>query len=117
MSYGEPLSVIGGADAEQRFERVVRREREAGGVDEELAGNIEEDEEEVERAETENDVCLRDVGLLFEVAQGRVSGQLCFPSARAARWCAPIGVQSRTLIELGEVVLGPGMDGQRYRDA
>jgi len=63
-TYGEPLAVIRLAAAEQCLERVVRRDREAGCVDQELAGDVEEDKEEVERGEAEDDVDFRDAGLV-----------------------------------------------------
>lgn len=46
-SYGQPLRIIGLAGAEQSFQAVIRGQGEAGGVDEEFAGDVEEDEEEV----------------------------------------------------------------------
>lgn len=44
---GQPLRIIGLAGAEQSFQAVIRGQGEAGGVDEEFAGDVEEDEEEV----------------------------------------------------------------------
>lgn len=75
-TYGQPLSVIARLGGEESLERVVGRNNETSGVDEELSGNVEEDEEEVEGAETENDVDLGDVGLLLKLLQLRVLGQL-----------------------------------------
>ena len=45
------LSVIDLARAEQRSERIIAGNHEAGNVDEELAGDVEKDEEEVEGSE------------------------------------------------------------------
>lgn len=46
-TYGQPLSVINLACAEQSLERVVTGNDESGNVDEEFSSNVEEDEEEV----------------------------------------------------------------------
>ena len=58
------------------MERVVGRECEASCVHEKLAADVEEDEEEVERAETEDDIDLGYGGLLLEVLERWVLGQL-----------------------------------------
>lgn len=71
-TYSKPLRIIRLPGREQRMERVVRREREASGVDEELAGDVEEDEEEVEGAEAEDDVDLGHARLLLEILQSWV---------------------------------------------
>ena len=70
------MGVIGLGLGEESLERVVAGDEEASKVDEELASNVEEDEEEVEGTETEDDVDLRDGALLLEVVEGRVLGQL-----------------------------------------
>ena len=70
------MGVIGLARGEEGLERVVAGDEEAGKVDEELASDVEEDEEEVEGAETEDDVDLGDGALLLKVVEGRVLGQL-----------------------------------------
>jgi hypothetical protein len=75
-TYGQPLGVITLASAEERLEGVVGGDNEAGGVDEELSSNVEEDKEEVEGAEAENNVNLGHVGLLLELLQLRVLGKL-----------------------------------------
>lgn len=75
-THGQPLRVIARLAREQGLERVVGRDDESGGVDEELAGDVEEDEEEVEGAEAEDDVDLGHVGLLLELLQLRVLGEL-----------------------------------------
>lgn len=46
-TYSQPLGIIRRAAAEQRLERVVCGKRKARSIDQELAGNVEEDEEEV----------------------------------------------------------------------
>jgi len=70
------VGVIGLARGEESLERVVAGDEEASKVDEELASNVEEDEEEVEGTETEDDVDLGDGALLLKVVEGRVLGQL-----------------------------------------
>lgn len=85
-THGQPLGVIGLAGAEEGLERVVGRDDEAGGVDEELSSNVEEDQEEVQGTEAEDDVDLGHIGLLLKLLQLRVLGQL--------------------LVELGQVELG-----------
>jgi hypothetical protein len=70
------VGVIGLARGEQSLERVVTGNEETSKVDEELASDVEEDEEEVEGTETEDDVDLGDGALLLKVVEGRVLGQL-----------------------------------------
>jgi len=86
----QPLSIIDLAGAEQGRQRVITRNDEAGDVDEESASNVEEDQEEVEGSETKDDVDLGNRGLLLEVVEGGVFGQL--------------------LVELRHVVLGTLLD-------
>lgn len=50
-TYGQPLSIVGLAAGEKRIEGVVSWDSEARRVDQELAGDVEEDEEEVDGAE------------------------------------------------------------------
>lgn len=58
------------------MERVVARDDEASEVGEELATEIEDDEEEVESGDSNDDIRLRDTSLLLEVVQRRVLGEL-----------------------------------------
>jgi hypothetical protein len=85
-THGQPLGVIGLASAEEGLEGVVGRDDEAGGVDEELSSDVEEDQEEVQGTKAEDDVDLGNIGLLLKLLQLRVLGQL--------------------LVELGQVELG-----------
>jgi hypothetical protein len=73
---GTHLSIIDLACAEQCVQRVVAGNHKAGDVDEEGAGNVEEDEEKVQADETEDRVDLGHRRLLLEVVQGGVFGQL-----------------------------------------
>lgn len=75
-AYCEPLRVVDLAGAEESVERVVAGDDEAGNVDEELAGDVEENEKEVEAGKTEQGVDLGDGRLLLEVVEGGVLGQL-----------------------------------------
>lgn len=75
-AYGEPLRIIGLADGEDGLQGPVGREREASGVDEELAGDVEEDEEEVERCQAQDDVDFGDGGLRLKVVERWVLGEL-----------------------------------------
>lgn len=77
-TYRKPLGIIGLAAAEECFEGVVGRDSETGGVDQELAGDVKEDEEEVEGADAENDIDLGDGGGLLELVELRVLGELPF---------------------------------------
>jgi hypothetical protein len=70
------LSVIDLAGGEQSVQGVVAGDDESSNVDKELASNVEEDEEEVEAGETEDSVGLGDGGLLLEVVEGGVLGEL-----------------------------------------
>ena len=70
------MGVIGLVLGEESLERVVAGDDEASKVDEELASNVEENEEEVQGTETEDDVDLGDGALLLKVVEGRVLGQL-----------------------------------------
>jgi hypothetical protein len=72
----KPLSVIDLAGGEQSVQGVVAGDDESSNVDKELASNVEEDEEEVEAGETEDSVGLGDGGLLLEVVEGGVLGEL-----------------------------------------
>jgi hypothetical protein len=56
----EPLGVVDFAGAEQGVEGVVAGDDESSNVDEELASNVEEDEEEVQAGEAKNSIDLGD---------------------------------------------------------
>jgi hypothetical protein len=70
------LSIISGSGGKQRMERVVRWDSESSGVDEELASDVEEDEEEVDGSETEDNVNLGDGSLALEIVKHWVLGEL-----------------------------------------
>jgi len=72
----QPLSVIARFCGEQSLERVVGGDRKADGVDEEVGGDVEEDQEEVEGSKAKDDVDLGHIGLPLKVVEGRVLGEL-----------------------------------------
>jgi len=72
----QPLGIIARLRSEQSLEGVVGWDGEADGLDEEVGGDVEEDQEEVQGSEAEDDVDLWHIGLLFEVVEGRVFGEL-----------------------------------------
>ena len=80
---GTHLGVIDLAGTEQGVERIIAGDDETGNIDQELACDVEEDEEEVEGPETQDGVDFGDRGLLLKVVEGGVFGQLrASPSAR-----------------------------------
>ena len=70
------LSVICSLGAEQSFQGVVARNKEACEIGEEGASDVEEDEEEVDSEEAEEGVDLGNGGLLLEIVEDRVLGEL-----------------------------------------
>jgi hypothetical protein len=113
-AYREPLGVISLAHGEDGLHRPVGGQHKASGVHEELAGNVEEDEEEVEGGEAEDDIDLGDGGLLLELLELRVLGQL--PGLVISAAHVPKSIPVHILIEIGEVVLRSGYLGQ-YRSS
>jgi len=72
----QPLCVIHLVSTEQCFQRVVSRNDESCKVDKELAPDVEEDEEEVEGDKAQEGIGLGDIGLLFEVVERWIFGEL-----------------------------------------
>lgn len=72
----QPLCVIGLASGEQCVERVVARDDEAGQVNKEFTGNVEENQEGVNTDQTKDHVDLGDGGLTLKVVEDRVLGKL-----------------------------------------
>ena len=68
------LSIIGLARTEQSFQRIVARNQETSEVDEKLAGNIEEYQEEVNPGKAEESIDFWDGGLLLEIVEHWVLG-------------------------------------------
>lgn len=76
LAYGQPLSIINLACAEERIHGVVCWDDEGGDVGQESTSEVEEDEEEVDSDETEDSVGLWDIGLSLKVVENWVSGEL-----------------------------------------
>lgn len=76
-AHSQPLGVILLRVGKQGAQRVVARNDEARKVCEELAANVENDEEEVESSEADDGIGLGNAQLLLEVVQGGVFGELC----------------------------------------
>lgn len=75
-AYRQPLCIILLVVGEERLERVVTGDNEAGKVGQELAAEVEDDKEEVEGADTNDSISLGDTGLLLSVVEERVLGEL-----------------------------------------
>lgn len=76
VTHGQPLSVILFVLGKQGAQRIVARNNKAGKVCEELTTNVENDEEEVERSNTDDSIGLGNTNLFLEVVQGGVFGEL-----------------------------------------
>ena len=63
------LGVICLLNAEKSFQRVVTRNNETSSVDQKFASKIEKNQEEVECAQSENDIDFGNGRLLLEVVQ------------------------------------------------
>lgn len=70
------LSVIPSTRREQGVDRVVTGDKETSEVDEELASDVKEDEEEVDADKTQDRIHLGDVGLALQVVKDGVLGEL-----------------------------------------
>lgn len=70
------MSIICFAHAEQGIQRVISWDQKARKVDKELAGNIEEYQEKVDRNETEKGIDFGYRGLLLEVVECWILGKL-----------------------------------------
>jgi len=90
----QPLSIIRLARTEECLERVVARNDKAGSIDEELSSDVEEDEEEIDSDEAEEGIDLGHAGLLLEVVEQRILGQL--------------------LVDLVDLVLGFILEGRHF---
>lgn len=80
------LSVIRGSGGEESLKRVVAGEEETGKVDEELASDVEENQEEVHSSQTQDHVDLGNGGLSLKVVEHRVLGQLSQNVSPNERW-------------------------------
>lgn len=76
-THSQPLGIVLLGLGEQGAQRVVARNHETGKVCEELATNVEDDQEKVESGNTDDGIGLGNTNLLLEVVQGGVFGELC----------------------------------------
>jgi hypothetical protein len=76
VSYRQPLGVIDGAAGEQRVEGVVGRNDKANRVHKKLSSDVEEDQEEVQGAESEHDIDFGYIGIGLEVIEDFVFPEL-----------------------------------------
>lgn len=70
------LSVIPSTRCEQGVNGVVTGDKETSEVNEELAGDVKEDEEEVDADKTQDRIHLGDIGLALQVVKDGVLGEL-----------------------------------------
>lgn len=70
------LGVVLGARGEERLQGVVTGDQETSKVDEELARDVKEDQEEVDSNKAQDDIDLGDIGLTLKVGKDRVLGEL-----------------------------------------
>ena len=75
-TYCEPLRVVILIGGEQSAQGVIGRNGKTSKVGQKLATEVEDDEEEVEGDEANDGVGLGDTGLLLEIVDGGVLGQL-----------------------------------------
>jgi hypothetical protein len=76
VSYRQPLSVIDGAAGKQSVEGVVGGNNKANCVHEKLGSDVEEDQEEVQGAESEHDVDLGYAGTGLQIIEEFVFPEL-----------------------------------------
>lgn len=73
---GEPLRVVSLAYSEESLQGIVGWDDESSEVGEELASKVEEDEEEIQEADTADNINLGDIGLLLKVNEHGVFAKL-----------------------------------------
>lgn len=74
--YGEPLCIVFLIGCEQCGHGVVTRDDKAGDVCQKLPAKVEDNQEEVKRAESNDCVCLGNAGLLLQVVDRGIFGEL-----------------------------------------
>jgi hypothetical protein len=90
----QPLCVVGLARREKRIQRVVSRDHKTSEIGQELAAEVEDNQEEVQRNQADDSVGLGHRRALLEVVQSGVFGQL--------------------LVELSNVVLNAVLGRRHY---
>jgi len=73
---GQPLGIVGFTSTEQSLQREVPWDQEPGKVHQEIAGDVEEDHEEVDAKQSEESVDFRHRSLFLHVVEHRILGQL-----------------------------------------
>jgi hypothetical protein len=81
-THGKPLSIICLVGSKQRTERIVSGDNEAGDVGQELAAEVEDDQEEVQGAEAKHSIGLGNRRLPLKVVESGVLGELRHRSVR-----------------------------------
>lgn len=76
------MGIIDLADGEEGVHGVVGRDEKTSKVGQELTPIIKEDQKDVDEADTTNGVDFGNTGLLLEVVERRVLGQLGWSSQR-----------------------------------
>ena len=78
------LGIIHFARSEQCIQRVIARNQKAGKVDQKSAGDVEENQKEIDSDKSEKSINLGYGSLLFKVVENRIFGELgakiSFPS-------------------------------------
>lgn len=79
QTYSQPLRVVILVIGEESIQRIVARQDKASKVCEELATEVEDDEEKVQGGQADDCVRLGNTSALLKVVQGGVLGQLEVP--------------------------------------
>lgn len=75
-THGKPLSIIRLARSEESSKGKVSGDNEARNVGEKLAAEVEDDQEEIKCAQAKHAIGLGDRGLLLEIVEHGVLGEL-----------------------------------------
>lgn len=73
---GEPLRVVSLANSEESLQGIVGWDDKTSKVGEELASKVEEDQEEIQEADTADNINLGDICLLLKVYEHRIFAKL-----------------------------------------
>jgi hypothetical protein len=75
-TYCKPLRVVTLPHAEESLERIVTRDDKSSQVGQQLASDVEENEEEVKSDKPEESIDLGEAGLFLEIIQNLILGKL-----------------------------------------
>ena len=81
IPYRQPLGIVFFVGREERIERVVTGNDEAGQVGEQLAAEVEDDQEEVEGTDTDDAIGLGNARSPLDIVEHWVLGQLVYSLA------------------------------------